>query len=432
MDELPSEPPLWLPLTLAATVALFLVSGLFAATEAAFLAASSLRAQQLAESGSPLGARLVRLLPRRTQLIAAALVVITGTNYVIEALATYFTRHTWGPHAEWFTLLVVTVLLLIFAEITPVVIATRDPLHTSGQVARLATGASLVLWPVTFLFGRVADGLCRMVGVRPAPPKAVTGEDISAMISVSERQGFIEQEEGRMLRAVLRFADYEAQEVMVPRPDVIAAEANLPVKTVADMMVADRLSRVPVYEGTIDRVAGVAHSKDLLVALAAGETERQVKELLRPAAFVPDGANMQAVLAFMQREHRHLAVVVDEFGGTKGIITLDDVLEQIVGEILDEYDVEEAEVQEIAERTFLVDGSLPIRDLNQRLGLDLAEEEGYSTVAGLMLALTGKLPQAGNEAVAQGARLVVESVEGRRVRRVRVVLPEPREEGEEG
>ena len=407
---------------------LLLACAIFVAAEVAFLGTGRARARQIAHEGRPSGKIVLSLLRRPAWLFSAILVVITFTQYAAEAIATYISvRKTALPYAEVIALVIVILVWLVFAEVVPMVITVRNPAHVAQRLAKLVRATVWLLAPLTAVLTTLAGIVVRFFGAKPRWEPAGE-EELKAIISLSEQQGFLEEQEEQMLQAVFGFTDRQVKEIMIPRTDMVAAESQEPLKDVLRLMVERNLSRIPIYEEDIDHIVGIAHSKDLLMPLRDGQEDTAVAKLIRPATFVPSGQRVQDLVKQLQRERRLMAIVTDEFGGTEGLATMEDALEELVGDIFDEYDVERHAVLLVGERTYLVSGILSIHELNESLSLNIPEEEGYSTVGGLVCSLAGRVPQLGEAFPLQGVHFQVERADSKRVRQVKVTLPPPPEE----
>ena len=289
--------------------------------------------------------------------------------------------------------------------------------------------AALALAPIVYVLGRIlalptraligiANVLLPGKGLKQGP--FVSQQDIRSMAEVGHEEGVIEETEKEMIHSIFAFGDTLVREVMVPRPDVIAVEAEWTVDGAMDVVLKNQFSRLPVYRGDLDHLVGVLHEKDLLAALYAGHRETPIAELVRPAHFVPETSRAAALLRRMQREQFHMAIVVDEHGSTSGLVTLENLLEELVGNIADEHDVdEEKEIDRLADGTYRVDASVSIRELNDLLGTDFPRER-WNTVGGLMFGVLGTIPTQGESVALDGWRFTAEKVQGRRVTTVLV------------
>jgi len=293
--------------------------------------------------------------------------------------------------------------------------------------------AALAIAPVVWVLGRIlalptraligiANILLPGKGLKQGP--FVSQQDIRSMAQVGHEEGVIEETEKEMIHSIFAFGDTLVREVMVPRPDIVAVEAHQTVDDAMDVVLNNKFSRLPVYRGDLDHVVGVLHEKDILATLYAGQREKPVTELVRPAHFVPETSHAAALLRRMQREQFHMAMVVDEHGSTSGLVTLENLLEELVGNIADEHDVdEEKEIERLADGAYRVDASVSIRELNDLLGTDFPRER-WNTVGGLMFGVLGTIPTQGESVSLEGWGFTAERVQGRRVTTV-LVRPVP-------
>lgn len=296
--------------------------------------------------------------------------------------------------------------------------------------ARHAQGVLLVLvWPleiVTYITRPLVAVLffLTQIIVRPfgGDPKAgtlVTEEEIRALVETGQAQGVLEPKEREMISSIFELGDKPVREVMVPRTDIVAIDVAMPPEDVLALVTRVGHSRVPVFEGSADDIIGVVYVKDIFRKLARNEREFDLRALLRPAHFVPETKKADDLLREMQRNKVHLAIVVDEYGGTAGLVTIEDLVEEIVGEIRDEYDVEQEMVLLVSESEAVMDARIPFEDVREMFQLDIDPTEDYDTLGGFVTNRLGRFPRAGESVDAAGVRFTVESVEGRRIRRVR-------------
>jgi CBS domain containing-hemolysin-like protein len=279
----------------------------------------------------------------------------------------------------------------------------------------------ILAWPTRVLIG-IANILLPGKGLKQGP--FVSQQDIRSMAEVGHEEGVIEETEKEMIHSIFAFGDTLVREVMVPRPDIVAVEAHQTVDDAMEVVLNNKFSRLPVYRGDLDHVVGVLHEKDILATLYAAQREKPVTDLVRPAHFVPETSRAAALLRRMQREQFHMAIVVDEHGSTSGLLTLENLLEELVGNIADEHDVdEEMDIERLPDGTYRVDASVSIRELNDLLGTDFPRER-WNTVGGLMFGVLGTIPTQGESVALEGWSFTAERVQGRRVTTV-LVRPVP-------
>ncbi len=296
-------------------------------------------------------------------------------------------------------------------------------------VAPLVWGLGrLLATPTRALIG-LANVLLPGRGLKQGP--FVSEADLRSMAEVGHEEGSIEREEKELIHSIFEFGDTIVREVMVPRPDVTAVESDKTLRDVMALVLEQGYSRIPVYTDDLDHVVGVVYAKDVLKALHQGNDDMPLIDIMREPRFVPESKKVADLLREMQKEKFHIALVTDEYGSVSGIVTLEDLLEELVGEITDEYDTEEPEIEEVAEGVYRVDGKLSIDDMNELLDVELPDEE-WDTVGGLMLGLMGSIPEEGENIWFQNLRFTAERVAGRRISKILIAREEPQEEeGEE-
>lgn len=417
---------------LALLAALVVLAAFFAGSEVAFLGVARTRVRQLAEGGSKLARLLLSLQERRAVVLATLLVGITGSYYVAEHLATVlgisFLGETWGPGVA---LAAMTIVVLIFAEATPMQFAARNTERVALYSAPLVALASAILYPLVGLLALVARGLLYLFGVRAdSILPAVTEEQLKAMIEEGESQGALEAGTRRMLHGALDFGDQTAAQVMTPRPDMICVEESTSLSQALATAVEEKHSRLPVYAGDRDHITGILYAKDILPYLRLGQMDAPVKVAARAAHYVPESLPADELLRQLQTGRRVIAVVLDEFGGTAGLVTVEDLLEEIVGDIQDEYDVEQPEIVATGEHCFVCDASVGMHELDNLVGEQLPTDE-HDSLGGLVLEIAGRIPEVGERFRRGALRFTVEDMDGPRISRVRVVETVPEEIGEE-
>ena len=305
-------------------------------------------------------------------------------------------------------------------------IALVSPETTGLRLASIIALLHLVLEPLAWLLSAPSRGLLRLVG---RSPDLGDEDPASELLGVLEAPADPEaqeslSEERRMMRGILDMSDQTVREVMSPRIDIVAVSVEASIGDVLKLIISSGFSRIPLYEDSIDKIVGVLYAKDLLAYLQTGASMPSLQNIARPPYFVPETKRADQLLADLRRDQTHVAIVVDEYGGTAGLVTVEDVLEEIVGEIVDEYDTEEVEVEQVSEHEAVVDARLAIDDLNEMFGTDI-ENEDFDTVGGLVFSLLGRLATPGDrvESEEHGLALQVLSVQGRRIRRVRISSP---------
>jgi CBS domain containing-hemolysin-like protein len=391
---------------------LVVVGSLLALAEAALTRTNRVHALALEEEGRRHASTLVRLAsdpPRYLNSIyLGALLVQNGSAILVAILA----ERTFGGLGVAAASLVFTLLYFVVVEAMSKTFAV---LHSDAVALALAPFVlwlgRLLAWPTRALIG-LANVLLPGKGLKQGP--FVSELEIRSMAELGSEEGSIEEEEKELIHSIFEFGDTIVREVMVPRPDVVAIEDDKTLRDVQALVLTHGYSRIPVYHETLDDVLGFVFAKDVLKALHQGKVDMPLRELVREAHVVPESKKVADLLREMQREHFHIALVTDEYGSVTGIVSIEDLLEELVGEITDEYDRAEPSIAQVGEGAYRVSGKTPIDDVNELLGTDLPDEE-WDTVAGLVLDLFGKIPEEGEETTFQGLRFRAEQVNGRRV-----------------
>jgi CBS domain containing-hemolysin-like protein len=414
-------------------VALLVLAAFFAAAEAALVSISRLRARQIAERHVRGAQNLEALAEDKNRFLTSVLVGNTIVLLAASSLATYAAISLNLPSAALLSTAVMAVVFLLFGEIIPKTIATSDSERWALRLALPTFYVAYVLAPIARAFQFVSDLLLRMFGMKTTHRVYVTEEDIRALVNVGAEQRVIEEQERELIHSVMEFGDTIVREVMKPRPEMVAVSVDDSPRRVLDVVIAEGYSKLPVYQESKDDIVGVIHDRELLVALANGSlAHASVRSLMRTAVHVPETKKIAELLREMQRDKFSLAIVVDEYGGTAGLVTMEDLLEEIVGEIRDEHDVDEQEpISIVSDLEAVVEAGMNIEDVNAKLGTHLPTED-FETIGGYTVGLFGRLPHEGEEIDADDhTRLRVDRTRGRRILAVRVYnngsIPQPQE-----
>ena len=424
-------------LSLIATLLLTIANGYFSMSEAALVAAKRAVLEHDAEEGDHKAQVALKLSSDSTQFLAAIQVAITLVGFFSAMVAS---RTLSDPLAELFIGLgapagicyavapsVVTILVsyvsIVIGELVPKRIALSNAEGVSKSVAGFLSGFSKVVAPLVWLTSASADGVSKLLGIKSADDRQEVSED-EIRYMVSDADGLSEKEKS-MIHEVFDLGDAVAREVMVPRVDVTMAEDTETVSDVLELMLRTGYSRVPVFHEDPDNVAGIAHIKDLMRAILKDEKHggEAVASYLRDATFIPDTKDILPLLSEMQTAHDQIVVVVDEYGGTAGIITIEDIVEEVVGEIEDEFDPDNKYLTRLSRREWLADGRLSCDDAVD-LGWPIEESDDYETIAGWILELSDSVPDIGEVFEVQGYKFKVQSMRGQRISLIRVTAPE--------
>lgn len=405
-----------------ALIVLLILSGYFSAAETAITSLSKLRLRVLAEEGEKRAKTLEKLVERPAKLLSTLLVANNAVNITATTIGTALFIAILGPERGlWIATIVITLVLLLFGEITPKTLATQSPEKIAMRVSRPTAFLVTALSPVVKIFTALSGTLLRLIGVEVTVghDPYITEQELRTIVNVGEQQGILEEEERAMIHSVFEFGDTEVRTVMRPRIDIFGISRHCSISEILPSVVAEGFSRIPVYEETIDNIVGIVYAKDLLRLCVEKKTDTPIQELLRHAYYVPESKKVNELFRELQKERVHMAVVLDEFGGTAGIVTIEDLMEEIFGEIEDEYDQEDAKFLPIDADTTIVDARLTIEEVNAQLGLRLPEN-GDETVGGLIFSLFGRIPGEGEQIACGGANLVVERMDGRRIAKIRI------------
>jgi putative hemolysin len=406
---------------------LLLVAGLFSAAEISLLALGRHRARRL--STGLTGALTERLLSRPTVTLGTMLVLITALNYSSEAMAADLAVTHGLP--VWVAILAVVMLVMVFAEAVPISYAVANVERVARATVVPIWIASGLLWVPTRAMGLMAEGLVWLLGGRPRPEEPVTEQEIRAIVDLQAEAGALEEEEKAMIHHIFEFGDKAAREVMVPRTAMVAIPETGTAREAGKLATEHRISRLPAYRQDLDDIVGVVYVKDVLPLLATGGGEVSVTEVMRPALRVPETRRLSDLMTDFRRNRRTFAIVVDEYGGTAGLVTLEDLLEEVVGDIYDEYDVVRPLVQRLEGGTIALDGRMSISEASAALGLPLPEGD-YDSLAGLLYSRLGVVPRVGQALDLHGVRLIVDERQGYRISRVLAVRkPQAGEAGKE-
>jgi putative hemolysin len=323
------------------------------------------------------------------------------------------------------TVAVLSLVAVLLGLFVPRAIAAR---HAKEVLLTLVWPLEVVTWltrPLVAVLFFLTQIIVRPFGGNPQAGALVTEDEIRALVETGQAQGVLEPKEREMISSIFELGDKEVREVMIPRTDIFSIDVNMPSHEVLEQITGVGHSRLPVYENSTDNIIGVVYVKDLFRSLARGQRDIDLRKLLRPAHFVPESKKADDLLREMQRTKVHLAIVVDEYGGTAGLVTIEDLVEEIVGEIRDEYDVEQELVLPVSENEAVMDARVPFEDVRETFGLEVEPSEDYATLGGFITNQIGRFPRAGESVEVAGVRFSVETVEGKRIRRVRVTRLAP-------
>ena len=420
-------------LELLAVAALILLNGGFVAAEYALVTVRKTRITELADEGSRRARAVLRITADPPRFIAAMQLGVTLTSLGIGALGEHVLAReldVWLATivAVLISFLIITFMHVVVGELVPKGIALSYAERVALLVSAPVRGFFVVFKPLIWVLQCSSEWLQRVLGIdaRLAESQPHSEAELKMLLEVSTEHGEIEQDEREMLYKVFDFADKEASDVMVPRPEVVALSVDMPPEEALAAVLDSPYTRYPVYRESVDEIIGILHVRDLFSALNGNGIEQvQLAALLRPAPVVPETKDLAALLGEFRRTNQHMAIVVDEYGAMEGIVTLEDLLEEIVGEIEDEFDLPDESIERVSDSIVRIDGTFSIDDFNEELGTSL-EHEDYHTVAGFVFDLLGRAAEPGDEVQTDRVRFTVLDVEGSRIQRLEVeLLPAP-------
>jgi magnesium and cobalt exporter, CNNM family len=400
-------------------VALLVASAVLALAETGLVRMSRAKTHALEESGRRGAKRLAWLVERPERFLNPVLLLVLVCQLVAATLVGVVSGHLFGAVGVAVATVFEVVVIFVFAEAVPKNWAVNHPDRAALLAAPLVT--AVLRFPPLRLLSSALIGLANLIlpGDNRREGAYVTESELLAMADVAEEEDVIETEERAFIHSIIEFGDTVVREVMVPRPDMVAVDGRERVADVIEVAIAAGYSRIPVYGQNVDDIVGIAFTKDLTKADLDGKVDLPVRDLVREAHFVPETKRVAELLREMQEHKFHMAIVVDEYGGTAGLATLEDLIEELVGDIVDEFDLEEPPIEPLGGGAYRVSARMDIGELNELLEADLPEGD-WDTVGGLVMSLLGHLPSEGEAAEVDGHRLTAEKVQGRRIGRVRV------------
>lgn len=414
---------------LFAIFVLLCLSAFFSSAETALTTVNKMRVRTLAEAGNKQALLLTKVTENPGKMLSTILVGNNIVNLSASSIMTTLAMQAFGSKAVGVATGVLTLVILVFGEITPKTVsalnAEKIALAYAGPVYWLVK----VMTPVIFLVNQLSLGVLFLLRIDPKKKQeAITEDELRTIVEVSHEEGVIEMEEKKMINNVFDFGDSLAKDIMIPRIDMVMADVNITYEDLLGIFREERFTRIPVYEESTDNVIGIINMKDLLLFDHSGEF--LIRDFLRQPLYTYEFKKTAELMMEMRKTFNNIVIVLDEYGATAGLITLEDMLEEIVGEIRDEYDEdEEDEVRKVGPGEYIVEGSIKLDDLNDMLDLKL-ESEDYDSIGGLIIGQLEHLPEQGEEVLYRNLRLIVDQVEKNRIDKVRLYI-QSAEESEE-
>ncbi|MBQ8857472.1 MAG: HlyC/CorC family transporter [Lachnospiraceae bacterium] len=417
---------------LVVLVILLALSAFFSSAETSLTTVNRLRIRALVDEGDKRAIALSKIIEDPGKLLSALLIGNNIVNISASSIATVLATNFFGSAGAGISTGVMTLLVLVFGEITPKTMASLKAEKIALSYAKIVYVIMFVFTPLIFILDLLSGGLLRLIGIDPNKrDDSITEEDLRTIVEAGHEDGVLEPEEHKMINNVFDFGDHQAKDIMVPRVDMCFLKLDATYEEFIEIYKEEKFTRIPVYEETRDNVIGIINVKDLL--LYDKKQEFHVRDFLREAYYTYEFKNTSELMMEMRKNSISIAIVLDEYGATAGLVTLEDLLEEIVGDIRDEFDEAEAEeVQQLGDREYLVEGACKLEDLNDMIGLGI-ESEDYDSIGGIVIEALQHLPAEGEEVTLDnGTRLVVEKVDKNRIEKVHLFLPEENAEEESG
>ncbi|TDP94728.1 CBS domain containing-hemolysin-like protein [Halanaerobium saccharolyticum] len=398
---------------------LIFLSAFFSGSETAFMSVNRIKIKEKVQRGDEHAVKVDKLLQNQTKLLTTILIGNNLVNIAASSIATALSIELFGSKGVGIATGVVTLLILIFGEITPKSLGNNKAIDYAKAAAVPLYYLEIILSPFIYLFTKIVNLFVKDKSLISSA--FLSEEEIRRFVDVSQREGVIKETEQEMIQSVFDFDDTLVKEIMIPRIDMVCVEKNASLKELIKMGVEKGHSRIPVFEESIDNIIGLIYIKDLLELLLEQKDDVDIEEFVKPIYFIPEGKPINQLLSEMKDRKEHMAIVVDEYGGTSGLITIEDLLEEIVGDIQDEFDLEKSYIEIIDDNKLLLDGRVDIEELNRYLKEPLAESDDYETVSGLVLYYLNRLPVQGEKLELEDVTFVVESIIDNRIRKIKLI-----------
>jgi CBS domain containing-hemolysin-like protein len=402
---------------------LLCLSAFFSASETALMSLSKIRIVHLFESGVKGAGVITRLRENPSKLLGTILVGNNLVNIAAASIATVLAIEYFGDTGVGIATGIMTVMVLIFGEITPKTLAAQNSEKVSLIVARPISLLAYLLSPIVLVFTKIAGLFIRLLGGKSnVNLPTITEDELKTMVNLSEEEGVIKDHEKTMICNVFDFDDQLIKDVMIQRTDIVAININATYDEIMNIIKTEQYSRYPIFNKRIDNIVGILNVKEL-VFYRNSEEVFDIKKFMKKPYYTFEYLKTSELFHEMKKRRTHMAIVIDEYGGTAGIITIEDVLEEIVGDISDEYDTQTKEIETIREGEYVVDGSTRIEQLNEQIGTRI-ESEHYDSIGGFIIGEIGRLPQQGESIEHENTKFLIENMERNRVKKIRVLMSE--------
>lgn len=402
-------------------IVLILLSAFFSMSETALMSINKIKLRHMVEEGVP-GSKLVeKLIEDPNKLLGAILIGNNVVNIGASSLATVLATNIFGSSGVGIATGIMTILVLIFGEITPKSIAKQKAEDISLKVSRPIQFIVIIFKPFVYVFTSISSLFIKLAGGNPNESEPfITEEELKTMVDVGEEEGVLENVEKEMIFNVFEFADLQVKDIMVQRVNIVSIDEEATYDQVMDVVKNEQFSRIPVYDKTIDNIIGILNVKDLAMIENPRE-DFNVNKYIREPFYTFEFKKIMELFKEMKKARNHIAVVLDEYGGTVGIVTIEDVVEEIVGEIEDEYDEEDRSIELIKDNEYILDGSTRLNDISDLIGININSEE-FDSVGGLIIGELGRMPEDKEEVQVENIRFITESIEKNRIKKVRMIV----------
>ncbi len=396
------------------------ISSIFSAAETGLMSLSKIRIRQMVEDKVKRADIIEKLVNNPNRLLSAILIGNNIANIGASAIATSLAISYFPKNGVGIATGIMTILVLIFGEITPKSLAAQNSEKVSIRVSKFIHFITIVLSPAILVLTRITNSLIRLMGGKVDKEKPfITEEELKTIVNVSHQEGVLEGGEKDMIYNVFEFGETQARDIMVPRTDMVAIDVNLPYEDIVNIFKQEQYSRIPVYEETIDNIIGILYVKDLLF-IEDSKEEFDLRKYMRKPYFSYEFKPITELFEEMRTNRVHMAIILDEYGGTEGLITIEDLIEEIVGDIEDEYDKKVDEIKVIKEDEYLTYGNVRIEDINDMIGT-IIESEEFDSIGGFVMGILGRLPEIGETIEYNNIKFIIEGVEKNRITKLRIL-----------
>lgn len=404
-------------INLISILILIILSYVFSATETSFIGSSDIKLKNMASNKNKRAEKLLKIKEKPENFISTIIIANNFVNILAASIATFISIQIFKRGAYIYSSLIMTLIIVIFAELLPKTLSSYDPENYSLKLFPIYNFFSIILKPFSKFLNYLILGMIKVFGKSLKKDRKIEDEEFKTFLSMSRESGTIEQEEKELIESIIEFQDKQVYEIMVPRVDVVLLSVDTKLEKIIDTIISTGHSRIPIYEGTIDNILGILHVKDIVKLTSLKDFN--IKDYLHEPLFVPDTKKIGELFKEMRKKKTHMAIVLDEFGGFEGIVTMEDLLEEIVGEIQDEYDLEEILYRKISEKEYIIDAKVSIKDVEEILNIELPNDD-YDTFGGFFLDLLGHIPNKGEKVFYINLALTAVEVKGNRIMKIKV------------